>query len=98
MTHSGVLQKEDIVIQMTRCSFDVHIQEILSSIMTGATIVMLRPRGTLDFNYLISILQRKQVTSMAGVPSFLFNFFTYLKESGNEKAINRLRSLISGGM
>ena len=98
MTHTGVLQKEDIVIQMARCSFDVHILEMLSSIMTGATIVMLRPGGTLDFNYLLSILQRKQITFMASVPSFLFNFFTYLKESGNEKAINCLRSLISGGM
>ncbi|CAF4473575.1 unnamed protein product, partial [Adineta steineri] len=37
---------------MTRCSFDIHVQEILGTLMNGATLVMLHPRGTLDFEYL----------------------------------------------
>ena len=98
MTHIGALNGKDTVIQMARCAFDVHIQEILSSMMTGATIVMLHPGGILDFNYLSTVLQRKQVTSMTTVPSLFSNFFSFIGESGIEDAVNCLGSLISGGM
>lgn len=98
MARIGVLQRDGIVLQMARSSFDVHLQEILSSLVTGASVVMLRPRGTLDFIYLSSVFETKQITCMASVPSLLLNFYNYLIESGNEQAISSLRSLISGGI
>ena len=39
--------KHDTVVQMTRCSFDIHVQEILGTLMGGASLVMLHPRGTI---------------------------------------------------
>lgn len=98
MTHVGALNGEHTVIQIARCSFDVHIEEILVSMMTGATILMLHPRGTVDFNYLSTVLQRKQVACMGGAPSFFINFFSFIKESRKEETMDCLRSLIIGGM
>ena len=98
MTHIGALNGGDTVIQMARCSFDVHVQEILSSMMLGATTIMLHPGGTIDFNYLSTVLQRKQVTFMTTVPSLFINFFTFIRQSIVEDGLKCLRSIISGGM
>ena len=49
----------DIVIQMARCSFDIHIQEILGPLMIGATLIMLHPGGTIDFEYLFESLRMR---------------------------------------
>jgi non-ribosomal peptide synthetase component F len=88
---------EDTVIQMARCSFDIHVQEILGTLMHGATVVMIHPRGSIDFEYLSTILAKKQITYMNHVPSFLHSFFTFIKECNNQVAIKHFRSLVSGG-
>ena len=93
-----VLNKNDIIVQMVRCSFDTHVQDIMGALMVGATLVMLHPRGNLDFDYLSCVLGRKQVTCMTTVPSLLHRFFTFLKETNNSNAGKSLRSLCSGGM
>ncbi|CAF1442458.1 unnamed protein product [Adineta steineri] len=48
--------KDDTVVQMTRCSFDIHVQEILGTLLVGGTLVMLHPSGTIDFDYLSASL------------------------------------------
>ncbi|CAF3873126.1 unnamed protein product [Adineta steineri] len=87
----------DTVIQMARCSFDNHIQEIFGSLIIGATVIMLHPRGTIELNYLAEIMRSKQVTYMHSVPSFLRNFFTFLKENHYLHFIKYLRSLCTVG-
>jgi non-ribosomal peptide synthetase component F len=89
--------RNDVVIQMARCSFDIHVQEILGTLMSGATLVMLRPKGTIDFHYLSQVLQQKQVTYMNSVPSLFCHFFTYIQQCNNLQGIKCLRSLCSGG-
>ncbi|CAF3805455.1 unnamed protein product [Adineta steineri] len=42
----------DTVIQMTRCSFDIHVQEILGTLLVGGALIMLHTGGTIDFDYL----------------------------------------------
>ena len=49
---------------MARCTFDIHVQEILGTLMIGATLVMLRPRGNIDFDYLYAVLEQKQISYM----------------------------------
>ena len=83
---------------MARCSFDVHIRETMGSLMLGATVVMLRPRGTIDLNYLLEVFQKKQISAIEAVPSFFNALFTSLKEGANENGMKHIRSLISGGM
>ncbi|CAF1139561.1 unnamed protein product [Adineta steineri] len=87
----------DTVIQMARCSFDNHIQEIIGSLIIGATIIMLRPRGTVELNYLAEIMRNKQVTYMHSVPSLLGNFFTFLKQNHYLHFIKYIRSLCTIG-
>ncbi|CAF4171386.1 unnamed protein product [Adineta steineri] len=58
---------------------------------------MLRPRGTVELNYLAEIMRNKQVTYMHSVPSLLRNFFTFLKQNNYLHFIKYLRSLCTIG-
>ncbi len=97
LTYIDTVNKNDIVIQMARCSFDIHVQEILGTLMIGATLVMLRPKGTIDLDYLSNVLEKKQISYMHTVPSLIHSFFTFIKECNNRDALNYLRSLCSIG-
>ena len=87
----------DTVLQLARCSFDIHLQDIMGTLIVGGTIIMLRPRGNIDFNYLAKVLKEKQTSYVHTVPSLLYNFFTYLKDTHQWNVINSFRSLSSGG-
>ncbi|CAF3720953.1 unnamed protein product, partial [Adineta steineri] len=89
--------ENDTCIQMARCSFDIHVQEILGIMINGATLVMLHPGGTIDFYYLSGVLQNKNVTYMHAVPSLLYSFFGFVEQNYNMAALKYLRSLCSIG-
>ena len=36
LVHIDTFNKHDTVVQMARCSFDIHVQEILGTLMIGA--------------------------------------------------------------
>ncbi|CAF1589356.1 unnamed protein product, partial [Adineta steineri] len=92
-----VFNKDDIVVQIGRCSFDIHVQEILGTLMHGATLVMVHPGGTIDFDYLSNTLRVKQITYMFMVPSLLQSFFTFIAQSSKTATSKYFRSLCSGG-
>ena len=73
--HINTFSEYDTAIQISRCSFDIHVQEILGTLMNGGSLVMLHPSGTIDFEYLSKVLDKKQITSMNSVPSLLLQFF-----------------------
>jgi len=98
LIHIDTFNKNDTIVQMSRCSYDIHVQEILGTLMSGATLVMLRPRGTIDFEYLSTVLREKQITYMHTVPSLLYNFFIFVQEYANWEVLRYLRSLVSSGM
>ncbi|CAF0993724.1 unnamed protein product [Adineta steineri] len=87
----------DTVIQMARCSFDNHVQEIIGSLIIGATIIMLHPRGTVELNYLAEVMRNKQVTYIHSVPSLFGNFFTFLKQNHYLHVVKYIRSLCTIG-
>jgi non-ribosomal peptide synthetase component F len=82
---------------MGRCSFDIHVQEVLGTLMIGATVVMLRPRGNIDFDYLSATLLQKQVTFIYTVPSLFQRIFTHLEETNNTNVVRFLQSVCTGG-
>ncbi|CAF4147892.1 unnamed protein product, partial [Adineta steineri] len=94
---SNTLNKHDTVVQMARCSFDLQLQEILGSLMIGVTVVLLHPKGTVDFDYLCHILLTKEVTYMQSVPSLLQSFFIFLEQCDKANAIKHLRSICCAG-
>ena len=89
--------RDDTAVQMARCSFDIHVQEILGILTVGASLVMLHPGGTLDFDYLTRILHKQQITYMHAVPSLLYHLFIFVDGINNRDILKYLRSLCSSG-
>ncbi|CAF4111595.1 unnamed protein product, partial [Adineta steineri] len=97
LAYINSFNKDDIVVQMTRCSFDIHVQEILGTLLVGGTLIMLHPGGTIDFDYLSKVLENKQITYLHTVPSLLHSFFTSVEQNNNPSVLKHLRSLCSSG-
>jgi non-ribosomal peptide synthetase component F len=93
-----IFNKYNTVIQMSRCSFDIHVQEILGTLINGATSVMLHPRGSLDFEYLCTVLGGKQITYMDSVPSLFHSFFQFVKDYNKQNAVEYMKFVSSAGM
>jgi non-ribosomal peptide synthetase component F len=85
------------VVQIARCSFDIHMQDIVGTLIVGATLVMLRPKGNMDYEYLAGVLREKRITYMHAVPTLISSFFYFLKENNHLFAVESLRSLCSSG-
>ncbi|CAF1412242.1 unnamed protein product [Adineta steineri] len=51
MSFVDAVNSNDIVAQTVRCSFDVHVVEIIGTLILGGTLIMLRPGGILDLEY-----------------------------------------------
>ena len=97
LVNIDTFNKDDTVVQMARCSFDIHVQEILGTLMIGASLIMLHPGGTIDFDYLSKVLDTKQITYIHTVPSLLHSFFTFLKQYNKRNVLKHLRSICSIG-
>jgi acyl-coenzyme A synthetase/AMP-(fatty) acid ligase len=68
------LNASDRVLQKTAIGFDVAVWEWFLPLMTGAALVVARPDGQKDTEYLQSMIQSHRVTTMHFVPSMLAVF------------------------
>ncbi len=93
----GTFNEKHNVVQVVRCSFDIHVGDIIGTLITGATLIMIHPKGNLDFEYLADVLRNKQITYLQTVPTHLNSFFLFLRNTNNMSAIKLLQSLISSG-
>ncbi len=104
-THSGVcnrllwmrqaypLTSDDRVLQKTPFSFDVSIWEFFWPLITGACLVVARPGGHQDSEYLIRLIEEERLTTLHFVPSMLRVF---LDEKGVERCSSLKRVFCSG--
>ena len=97
MVFIDVINKNDIIAQVARCTFDVHAQDIMGTLIIGGTLIMLHPGGVLDFDYLATVFEEKQITYIQAVPSLLQAFFTFLIETRNFIAVKYFRSVCPSG-
>ncbi len=97
MVFADVLRRNDMVGQISRCTFDLHALDIMGILIIGGTLIMVRPGGILDFVYLTSVFKTKQITYIQTVPSLLQSFFTFLLEACNSIDVTYLRSLCTSG-
>ena len=97
MAEINAVNEDDTVAQMARCSFDVHVLDVLGTLIIGGTIIMLHPEGILDLEYLAALFQSKQITYVQAVPSLLRAFFTFLMDTNNASHVSCLRSVCSSG-
>ncbi|MBN2528066.1 MAG: amino acid adenylation domain-containing protein [Deltaproteobacteria bacterium] len=68
--------EEDVCIQKTPYSFDVSVWEFFWPFMFGARLVVAKPGGHKDANYLADLIVKKSVTTIHFVPSMLSLFLT----------------------
>ncbi|MGE8058458.1 amino acid adenylation domain-containing protein [Pseudomonas sp. NPDC089547] len=70
------LGADDVVLQKTPFSFDVSVWEFLWPLQTGARLVMARPGGHRDPEYLREVIAREHITTLHFVPSMLDVFLS----------------------
>ncbi|UJR17611.1 hypothetical protein I4U23_004507 [Adineta vaga] len=97
---SNMLNSNDMVLQISQCSFDFHLLDILGSLTFGATIIMLHRHGHLNINYLVDLIEQKTITFIFLVPSVLLLLCQYIETLYNanpKNMLNTLRCLLTGG-
>ncbi|NQY62230.1 MAG: amino acid adenylation domain-containing protein [Alteromonadaceae bacterium] len=65
------MNEQDVVLQKTPYSFDVSVWEFVWPFMVGASLVMAKPQGQKDPQYLSGIIKSEGVTVLHFVPSML---------------------------
>ncbi|MFI0424909.1 amino acid adenylation domain-containing protein [Spongiactinospora sp. 9N601] len=105
ITHRGVVNRllwmqdafgltpDDRVLQKTPFSFDVSVWEFFWPLLTGARMVVARPEGHKDPEYLTTLIHRHGVTTLHFVPSMLRVF---LQHPGIERCASVVRVMASG--
>ncbi|MER6167721.1 amino acid adenylation domain-containing protein [Streptomyces violaceorubidus] len=105
--HSGVVNRlawmqdmfglgtSDRVVQKTPVSFDVSVWEFFWPLTQGATLVVARPDGHRDPDYLAGLIEREGVTVAHFVPSMLHAFTAAAETSG--RSLPSLRAVVSSG-
>ncbi len=84
---------EDRVLQKTPFSFDASIWEIFLPLMAGGRLVLPKPGGHQDFEYLAKVIDEQGVTVLQLVPSLLQVF---LEEAPLDRCAS-LRRVFCGG-
>jgi amino acid adenylation domain-containing protein len=87
------LTDKDRILQKTPFSFDVSVWEFFWPLLVGACMVVARPGGHKDSNYLVKTIQEQGITTLHFVPSMLQVF---LEEKGVEKCFTLKRVICSG--
>jgi non-ribosomal peptide synthetase component F len=87
------LDSSDRVLQKTPYTFDVSVWEFFWPLGTGAALVLARPGGHQDAQYLVELIARHQITTLHFVPSMLGVF---LEAEGLDQC-RTLRRVIASG-
>ncbi|SEE29322.1 non-ribosomal peptide synthase domain TIGR01720/amino acid adenylation domain-containing protein [Rhodococcus jostii] len=83
----------DVVVQKTPVSFDVSMWELLVPLAVGARMIVARPDGHRDPDYLLSLMETSGVTVAAFVPSML----AVLLADPEVRLPDSLRCVLAGG-
>lgn len=71
MQETYQLNETDRVLQKTPFSFDVSVWEFFLPLMTGARLIVAKPEGHKDPDYLTQLIQTQQITTLHFVPPML---------------------------
>jgi amino acid adenylation domain-containing protein len=93
MQQAYELGAEEVVLQKTPASFDVSVWEFFWPLMCGARLVLARPEGHRDPDYLVELIERTGVSTLHFVPSMITPFLQALPERSGQS----LRRIICSG-
>ena len=85
--------ESDTILQKTPFTFDVSVWELLMPLVVGARLVMARPGGHRDPDYLIMTIRSADITMIHFVPSMLQSFL----ERAGDMASTALRHVVCSG-
>ena len=93
MQNALKLDQNDVVLQKTGIGFDVAVWEWFLPLMSGAKLIITKPDGHKDPQYLESMISRFGVTTLHFVPSMLSVFLSVT----NEKNCQSLKNIVTSG-
>ncbi len=93
MAQTFPLSQNDKVLQKTPFSFDASVWEFYAPLLAGATLVLAKPGGHQDPDYLLATIEQYQITVLQVVPSLL----RMLLLSKPLSALKHLTRLFAGG-
>lgn len=108
LTHSGIVNRiewmqnmysigeQDVVLQKTPYVFDVSVWEFFWAHWYGAKLVLARPEGHKDCEYLHDLIEKQKITTLHFVPSMLEVYNQYLI-SERLSIDNSVRQIICSG-
>ncbi|KAF2339744.1 non-ribosomal peptide synthetase, partial [Flavobacterium nitrogenifigens] len=85
--------EKEVFLQKTPYTFDISVWELILPFLTGSSLVIARPEGHKDVDYLQEIINEKKVSIVHFVPSMLGAF---LLDVDAEKC-SSIEHIISGG-
>ncbi len=88
-----LLDESDHVLQKTPFSFDVSVWEFFWPLLSGSRLVIARPGGHQDPDYIAQVIQRETITTIHFVPSMLQVFLDHVDGSRSDA----LRRVICSG-
>ncbi len=81
----------DVMLQYSVCSFDIFVEEVFTTLLSGAALAIPDSGARVDIGSLMAFVREKRVTILSGFPYLL------MEMNGLEKIPSSLRLLISGG-
>jgi len=93
LQHHYPLGGTDRAMLKTPYTFDVSVPEFFWTLMTGACLVITRPNGHKDPDYMMDLIQQEKITVARFVPSMLQVF---LEVEGMERCASLKRVICSG--
>jgi amino acid adenylation domain-containing protein len=87
------LGSTDRALLKTPYTFDVSVPEFFWTLMTGASLVIARPGGHKDPDYMVDLIERHGITTLRFVPSMLQVFL----EAGEVERCASLKRVICSG-
>ncbi|MGH8656871.1 MAG: non-ribosomal peptide synthetase, partial [Gammaproteobacteria bacterium] len=88
------LNEHDAVLQKTPFSFDVSVWEFFCPLLSGMRLVLARPEGHRDPNYLRQTIARERISTVHFVPSMLQAF---VEEGGDWRECSSLTRVVCSG-
>ncbi len=83
--------EKDVMLQYSVCSFDIFVEEVFATLLSGAVLAIASEKERNDINELMKFVDKNNITIISGFP-YLFQEMNSLKEIPKS-----LRLLISGG-
>lgn len=87
------LNAEDRILQKTPYSFDVSVWEFFLPLISGAVLVLAKPKGHQEPDYLMDLIEVEAVTTLHFVPSMLQAFMSAV----NAEKCRSLRQILCSG-